>query len=331
LENLPDIYFKSDYGKLNEHIENGIAKVFELNSEYGSIRHQFIVREIPIKIANKTYYDLTTPYGYGGPIITESVPDKEDQLINKFENEFSAYCLSNNIVSEFVRFHPVINNADSFKDIYKPTFIRKTLGTNLKNYDDPFQEEFSRSSRKKVRQTLKKGITYEVIENPKDLDDFKKIYYSTMDRNKADEFYYFDEEYFNKSLELFPNNIIVVKANYEGKTVAQGFYFVYGKYIHIHLSGTLTDYIKLSPAYILRYAVTLWGKDRGYELIHHGGGRTNSTEDTLYRFKKRFAQNTEYNFKIGKKIWNHGIYKKLCGNNERKLNTDFFPAYRAPK
>src|SRR5699024_12822376 len=105
--------------------------------------------------------------------------------INKFENEFSAYCLSNNIVSEFVRFHPVINNADSFKDIYKPTFIRKTLGTNLKNYDDPFQEEFSRSSRKKVRQTLKKGITYEVIENPKDLDDFKKIYYSTMDRNKA--------------------------------------------------------------------------------------------------------------------------------------------------
>ena len=107
-----------------------------------------------------------------------------------------------------------------------------------------------------------------------------------MDRNNASEFYYFDKQYFEKCIEYFPNNIIIVKAILNGITIAAGFYFIVNDIIHIHLSGTLDKYLYLSPAYILRYAVTLWGKEKGYKLIHHGGGRTNSEDDGLYKFKK---------------------------------------------
>ncbi len=320
-----DIYFNTNYGKLYEKIENGVCKEFKLECDYGIVRNIFIQREIPI--ASK-YNDIVTPYGYGGPIvIADSINDRK-QLINKYHEKFSQYCRDNNIVSEFVRFHPIINNVEGFDSIYKVENIRKTVGTNLKDYDDPVQSEFSKSCRKNIRRALKQGITYRVIESPNNISEFKKIYYSTMDRNKATDYYYFDDDYFENCLKYFKSNIILVEAIYDDKVIAAGLYFVYNKIIHIHLSGTLSEYLHLSPAYILRYAVTLWGKEKGYELIHHGGGRSNSPEDRLYRFKKQFGKNTEFDFYIGKKIWNMEIYKKLCQNAGVDDSVEFFPAYR---
>lgn len=105
-----------------------------------------------------------------------------------------------------------------------------------------------------------------------------------------------------------------------------GFYFVYNDIIHIHLSGTLSEYLYLSPAYILRYAITNWGKENNYKLIHHGGGRSDSSEDGLYQFKKRFSKNTEFEFYVGKKIWNEEIYNELCKKSGNEI--EFFPGYR---
>lgn len=320
-----DIYFNTNYGKLYEKIENGICKEFKLECDYGIVKNIFIQRKI---LLDTNYNDIVIPYGYGGPIvIADSINDRK-QLINKYHEKFSQYCRDNNIVSEFVRFHPIINNVEGFDSIYKVENIRKTVGTNLKDYDDPVQSEFSKGCRKNIRKALKQGISFRVIEKPDIISNFKKIYYSTMDRNKASDYYYFDDDYFNNCLKYFKNNIILVEAIYDDKVIAAGLYFVYNKIIHIHLSGTLSEYLHLSPAYILRYAVTLWGKEKGYELIHHGGGRSNSPEDGLYRFKKQFGKNTEFDFYIGKKIWNMEIYKKLCQNAGVEDSVEFFPAYR---
>src|SRR5690606_15147682 len=179
-----------------------------------------------------------------------------------------------------------------------------------------------------VRNALNKGVSFQVTEKPEDISEFKKIYYSTMDRNNAKDYYYFDDAYFEKCMELFNDKLLLVEAIYDAKKIAMGLYFIYDKTIHIHLSGTLSEYLYLSPAYVLRYAVTMWGKENNYKLIHHGGGRTNSQEDSLYTFKKQFGKNTEFDFYIGKKIWNNEVYIKLCNDKNIAPNTDYFPAYR---
>lgn len=324
----PDIYFDDNYGKLYEKVENGKAEVFCFQSEFGKVKNQFLIRQIPIKINGKIYYDIVTPYGYGGPIIIDCVNNKKSKLVSQYFKAFSQYCEENNIVSEFIRFHPLINNVNDFKEFYNVSCIRKTLGTNLKDFDNPVKSEFSKSCLKNIRKALNKGVTFEVLENPTEIGEFKQIYYSTMDRNNATDYYYFDDEYFDNILTYFKENTIIVKAIYEGKTIAQGLYFVYGKNIHIHLSGTLSEYLYLSPAYILRYAITLWGKDNGYEIIHHGGGRSNSMEDGLFKFKKGFAKNTEFDFYIGTMVWNDKIYSELCNIVQVNEKTDFFPRYR---
>src|SRR5699024_7529943 len=199
------------------------------------------------------------------------------------------------------------NNEEDFRELYEVQTIRRTAGTNLGDFKDPFMDEFSKSCRKNIRKSLRSGVTYKVTEKPSEIKDFLRIYYSTMDRKSAQDYYYFDEAYFNQCLEYFQDNILIVEAIYENQTIAMGFYFVYGEFIHTHLSGTLSEYLYLSPAYILRFALAEWGKDNGYKIIHHGGGTSNDPEDSLYKFKKQFGKNTDFEFSIGKKIWNHEI------------------------
>lgn len=171
-------------------------------------------------------------------------------------------------------------------------------------------------------------MNYKITLNPTNLDEFKKYYYSTMERNEAAEYYYFDDEYFNNIIKYYNNNTILVETIYENKTIAAGLYYLYEKMIHIHLSGTLKEYLHLSPAYILRYGVTVWGKENGYELIHYGGGITSSEEDTLYTLKKQLVKNTKFDFYIGKQIWNYEIYKELCKIKNISVDEEYFPAYR---
>lgn len=323
-----DIYFEPNYGKLYEKIENGTSEFFEYKSELGNISHMFIKREIPIKLNNKTYFDIVTPYGYGGPIILDKKEGLEKKLISRFNEEFSKYCRENHIVSEFVRFHPIFNNAKDFSSIYDTTYLRKTVGTKIEPGEDPFQTEFSKSTRKTIRRALKAGVTYKVTKKPSDISNFIDIYYSTMDRNKASDYYYFDRDYFDNCLKYFHDNILLIEVEYDNKIIAMGFYFVFNQIIHAHLSGTLTEYLKLSPAYVIKYATAQWASENGIKLIHYGGGTSNSEDDSLYKFKKKFTKETEFEFYVGKKIWNTEIYDELCRITNVDKSTDFFPAYR---
>ena len=326
---MADLYFHENYGRLYEEMENGSCEIFEFSHSLGTIKHVFIKREIPAEVHGKTYYDIVTPYGYGGPLIVSCVPGGQRELTEKFAEAFREYCRQNDIVSEFIRFHPVLANADNFVDCYQVSYIRNTVGTKLREYDDPVQKEFSKSTRKNIRKALEADVEYRFTLNPQDITEFKAIYHRTMERNNADSYYYFDDAYFDKLLEYFGDTILMVEVLYEGQVIGIGLNYVYGDNIHTHLSGTLEEYHHLSPAYILQYALVVWGKENGYELIHDGGGRTNSLDDKLYMFKKQFGKNTTFKFYVGRKVWNSEVYDQLCEAAGAEKETEYFPAYRS--
>ncbi|EOU1560122.1 peptidoglycan bridge formation glycyltransferase FemA/FemB family protein [Clostridium perfringens] len=320
-----DIYFEENYAKLYEKIENGTTEVFSLECEFGKIKNTFIKRKIDNLIDGKEYYDIVTPYGYGGPCILEVNNSKKEELLIFYKEKFGAYCKENNIVREFIRFNPIFKNANDFKSIYNIERVCKTVGTNLE-IENPYINEFSKSARKSIRRALNSGITYQIIESPDSLEEFKEIYYSTMDRNNASEYYYFDDYYFDNAIKYYKNNIIFIKVIYKEKIIASAFYFVFNGIIHAHLSGTLSEYLYLSPAYIIKYATLEWGVKNNYSLIHYGGGKGNSDDDPLLKFKKKFTNECIFDFYIGKKVWNKCIYDRLIEGIEEK--SGFFPLYR---
>lgn len=310
---MKDIYFAKNYGILYEEIEEGKCEVYEFEHALGTVRHLFIKRKIPVQLNGRSYYDVVTPYGYGGPIITKCDEEDRFQLVREFQTAFQQKCDNEGIVCEFVRFHPVFSNARDFKECYKTVYKRKTTGTNLHDFEDPVKSEFSKSCRRNIRKALAAGVEYKITVNPRDLRGFKEIYHSTMKRNDAASIYYFDDDYFSKCQEYFGEHLILSEAIYEGRVIGMGLSFAYGDIIHTHLSGTLADDHHLSPAYILQYAITLWGKENGKTLIHDGGGRTGDAADSLYLFKKQFGKNTEFDYYVGSKIWNGDIYNQLNG------------------
>ena len=326
---MNDIYFEQEYGRLYEQIDQGTCEVFEFQHPLGNVSHLFIKRLIPVCINEESYYDISTPYGYGGPRIIDCKEGCECQLVQAFHDAFEEYCHKENIVCEFVRFHPLFTNAQDFKSCYDLTFRRYTTGTNLKDYDDPIKSEFSRSKQKSIRKALAAGVEYQVTVNPPDLEEFKRIYYSTMTRKKANSVYYFNDVYFEELLDRLGEHILLVEVFYEGKAIAMGLNMVYDKFIHIHLSGTVEEYHHLSSAFVMRYALVMWGKENRMELIHEGGGLTSEIDDPLYLFKKQFGKNTEFNYYVSYKIWNRKIYELLCKTVGTKKEAGTFPAYRS--
>ena len=327
---MTDIYFDLQYAKLYEQIENGVACQWKYEGSEGEAEHIFIKREIPWSVHGEKYYDLITPYGYGGPRIVRLADGycKQD-LVHAFEKNFAKYCRENRIVSEFVRFYPLCENAADFAEVYNSTLNRHTLGTNLRDYDDPVQAEFSKSCRKSIRNALKQGVSFRITQCPDDLDEFVRIYYMNMERKQADEFYFFEKRYFDDVLSSFKENVLLGEALYDNKTIAAGLFFLSNHVIHVHLSGTDTDFLHLSPAYVLRYGMVLWGKEHNCHLVHHGGGLSPSENDPLFLYKKRFAANTEFPFYLGKRIWDEAVYDELCCFAGADPDADFFPAYRS--
>jgi serine/alanine adding enzyme len=324
-----DIYFTKKYAILNELIEDGAAEFFEVKTSHGHITDSFIKRKIEMKVNDTTYYDIISGYGYGGPIVHEA--SNLDALINDYKTAASEYCQEHNIVSSFVRFHPVFGNQEPFKSVFEVSYLRDTVGTTLNKYEDTFQSEFSSTARNKVRKRLKnENLSSHINMGFVGIGEFINIYQSTMNRHHADRFYYFKDEYFYRMKELFQKDIMTISIKYGKETIAMGLYLLSGNIIHDHLNGTKVPYLKYSPAYLLKYAALRWGEKNGYKLIHYGGGVTNDCGDSVLGFKKRFSRHTTFQYYTGKKIWNNAIYQKLLAQVGTHVDeeSDFFPAYR---
>ncbi|WP_142825915.1 GNAT family N-acetyltransferase [Planococcus soli] len=325
---MKDIYFEKDYGRLYEKIENGECEEFIFRHELGVVQHLFIKRNIPIELEGEVFYDLVTPYGYGGPRIVSGRDENRAALAAAFEQAFREHCLEEGIVAESVRFHPIIKNHLDFGSCYELSFKRNTIQTRLAGIDDPILTEYSASCRRDIRHGLKAGVEYRVIDHPENLKDFKELYTSTLQRNDADSVYYFDDEYFQNCIDWLGDYLVVVEVKYEDKIIGMSLNFVCGDSIHVHLTGTRQEFHQLAPAYILQYALVLWGKEQGKQLIHHGGGRTGEANDKLYLFKKKFGRNEEFEYFIGQKIWNQTVYERLCERVDAPADARRFPAYR---
>lgn len=321
-----DIYFEEQYAKLYEN-ENEKVEIFEYKNELGRGRNIFLKRKIISQNLKEQYFDIITPYGYGGPVFEVNDEDRE-KFIEEYFIEFSKYCEKNNIVSEFIRFHPLLENYKYLEKNYEISYISDTIFIDMKN-EEEIMKNMSSKSRNKVRKAIKKGLIFEEDSSLKEIEEFKKIYYETMKKNNANESYYFNDDYFKNILKL-GRNIKLFNVKKEGRVLSSSIVLFGEKYLHYHLTAnTLEGYEDAANNFLL-YNLALWGNKNGYEKLHLGGGY-GGNESPLFSFKKSMNENGVIPFYVGKKIWNEEVYRILV--EERKLtfeeeNTNYFPLYR---
>ena len=154
-----------------------------------------------------------------------------------------------------------------------------------------------------------------------------------MDKDDAEEYYYFGPEFYQSVLEDLPQNAQVFWAEKEGQVIAASIMLATNGRMNYHLSGSLREFGSLAPSNLLLYQAALWGCANGYMTLYLGGG-VGSGEDNLYKFKAAFNKNSDYQFSIGKEIFDQKKYDELVtlrAKQDPDFNPEskFFPLYRS--
>ena len=276
-----DIYWMSGYVKAFQL--HGDGEPLLLHFDDGHTRGINVVMKRDVakdshffgRIPQQTYFDIATPYGYGGWIIE----GEGEALFAAYEK----WCVDNGIISEFVRFHPVVDNAHSASCFYEVIPLGQTVAMDLTS-PEIIWNNLSSKNRNMIRKAQKNGIR---IYNGRSVElyrVFREIYNGTMQKDNAVDYYYFGEEFYDSLLHDLPHNAQIFYAVYEDKIIAASIMLAENGFLNYHLSGSLREYAHLAPSNLLLYEAALWGCANGCKALHLGGG-VGSGEDSLFKFK----------------------------------------------
>lgn len=267
------------------------------------------------------YYDVTTPYGYGGWLI-------EGDNIDELFVEYNQWCKQNCIVDEFVRLHPMLENQVGCEKSYEVVPLGETVAIDLISPEDIWIN-FSGKNRNHIRKAIKSGVKIYSGRFPEAYKTFESIYNGTMEKDNADSYYYFEDGFYDSVLNDLAENAQVFWAELGSKVIAASIMLSTNGYMNYHLSGSLQEYSSLAASNLLLYEASLWGCANGCRTLYLGGG-VGSEEDSLLKFKKSFYKGDTHRFYIGKKIFDNDTYDKLCEIRGIDSESDgFFPRYRA--
>ena len=320
-----DVYYLSGYVKAF-HI-HGDGEPFLLYYEENGLRAIYVYMRRETVLGG--VYDSVTPYGYGG-VLFEG--DTSEGNRKAFWKAYVEKMKAEGIVDNFVRYHPVLANAVNLKFTDTVIDLGKTIAFDLSSPDLIWENIISKN-RNMIRKAEKNGI---VIHHGKDLElfkDFRRIYNATMDKDNAEEYYYFGEQFYESIHNDLYDNYEMFYAVLNGEIIAMSIMLFGNKQMHYHLSGSMIEYRNLAPSNLLLYKAALWGYEQGCKTFHLGGG-VGSGEDNLYKFKAAFNKNSDYQFSIGKEIFDQEKYdelvaKRAAQDSEFDKDSKFFPLYRA--
>lgn len=323
-----DVYYLSGYVKAFQI--HGDGEPFLFYYEDSNIRgiHVVMLRDIERdkhftgKIEKNRYFDFSTPYGYGG-WLTEGT-DITD--ITGLSEIYTEWCKKNGIISEFVRFHPVLKNHALNGSMYEVIPLGETVTMDLSS-PEIIWANITSKNRNMIRKAKKNGVKIYNGRYPDIYKKFKEVYDRTMEKDHAENYYYFGDAFYKSILDDLPWNAQIFYAEWEGNIIAAAIMLMANGRINYHLSGSVKRYGNLASSNLLLYEAALWGCMNGYKTLYLGGG-VGSGEDSLFRFKRAFYRGKElYRFYIGKKIYNMEKYNELISMRE-PTESRYFPQYR---
>jgi hypothetical protein len=330
-----DIFFEYDF--LDLHSSEGEKPVMVyMENEAGKIAYPFLLRDISFhdglkdKLDKDKYYDISTHYGYGGHLVEVKDDASRKKIIKLFYERLAQFCRRNNVVSEFVKFSPLLNNHEGFENEVELLPYKKMMVSNLQDYGDPLYSEVSASTRKFANKCRQMGIRSEIVVAPKSFEKQLAVYYNSMDRKGASDYYYYSKGYFEKMMSKLPENLMIINLIFEDRIIGFGLYFLYDKFIYAFVAGVEEEYTKLYTSYLLSVDAINWGYKNGYSHYFLGGGLSTSEDDSLYLFKRHFTRHSGLELFLGHRIWNKEAYDYLVSLKAAEIEegSKFFPLYR---
>ncbi|WP_405571314.1 peptidoglycan bridge formation glycyltransferase FemA/FemB family protein [Winogradskyella sp. Asnod2-B02-A] len=312
-----DFYHTYDYHNISKNEdETPILLTYTKADEI--IALPMLLRSIP----NTEYFDLTSVYGYAGPL---SNFDTETYNFDDFKAAFNTYLEAKSIVSVFSRLHPYIQQDKILENLGDTISLGDVVNIDVSLPIEQSRMAYGKSNKNQINK-LRKQCEVIKVETKEEILEFVDIYYENMKRLDAKESYFFSKEYFLNFMEIsdFDTDILLVRHLESNEFVAGSMFVKTKNIVQYHLSGTRTEHLRLKPSKLFLDEMRLRATEQGYKVFNLGGG-LGSEHDSLFEFKASFSKDFR-TFKVWKYIVNQNVYDTL---SQSKDETGFFPKYRS--
>lgn len=324
-----DVFYLNEYvtAFMNEQEMNGtpVLLLYENNDEraINVVFKRDIAKDdkLSSKLEEGKYFDLISPYGYGG--FMGNLKD-----YSALNSEYNTYCIEQGYICEFVRFE-LFTDYHEYYDGEVETRTHNVVRSLEMPLDDMWMD-FKPKVRKNVKKANGFGLQIIIENTDEHLQDFLDIYYSTMDRSNAENEYYFSKEFY-QTINSMSDNIMYFHVVYEGKVISTELVIYGAENCYSYLGGTNREYFDLRPNDFLKYEIIKWAKEKGLKNFVLGGGY--GADDGIFKYKTCLAPRGVVDFFIGRKVFNRKIYDQLVElraiDNPDCLESKYFPKYRA--
>lgn len=307
---IADIYYTAQYFLSAIKLDPGEPLLFYYVDEDGEIAYPFIKRAINDE--DTTHFDITTPFGYGGPLL--NIKGDSSRLIANFRKTFVEFCSKEKIIAEFVRFHPLNDNASFFEDHLKLYPMYETFTIDLKAR--PANET---KSHKTQSTDSSEQITIKKLGTVRHMFEFLVLYYSAARRREeADSYYFFTNDYFEALISSLGPNLHLFGAYKEDKLVSACYVLTMGDEIFHHLEGCVSSREESTIWKSLLLKIAEWGQDNYFSSFHLGGN-FQGTNDYSRKVKQEISNTKPSAFYIGQHVYDIPAYNKLVCATETDL------------
>jgi lipid II:glycine glycyltransferase (peptidoglycan interpeptide bridge formation enzyme) len=328
-----DVYQTPEYLEVSSIYEGGSPMAFWAEDKNCTLLVPLLLKELPATLhAPVSWRDAVSPYGYPSLLISPETSMSELILLL---DEFISAARELAIVSVFIRLHPLFEVPHVALEKYG-RLVRhgQTVYIDLSRPLDELRKKTRSNHRRGIKKLQQQGFQV-AIDDWQLLHEFANIYRSTMQRVEAEEFYFFDDDYFNMLKRKLSGHLhLCTILSPQGNLSAGCLFTTCGEIIQYHLGGTSREFLKEAPSKLMFDAIRTWGKNAGYRFFHLGGG-LGAGEDSLFHFKAGFSDNRKdfYTYRI---IADQNKYQD-CVSRWREAHEpggnshdDFFPEYRKP-
>jgi GNAT acetyltransferase-like protein len=347
-----DFYHTAEYHLFSQTCGEGEAFLAVYGDRAKFVAWPYLLRQVSdsVGLEGSTFTDVTSVYGYPGPIVCNAVDD--GVFLTLAWEAFVDLWRQQRVVTVFTRFHPVLANHQWLSRFCPPrpmtsgenpdlpeaglVLSGQTVSIDLTLSDSENLRQYQKVLRQEIARSRRLGLVTATDDNWTNFEDFLTLYQCTMSRNHAASQYFFSADYFQRLRKaLWPHvHLIVTKLN--DQVAAAGIFVEYGGIVQAHLAGSSEELKALSPLKVLLDDVRRWAQQRGNQVFHMGGGRA-GRDDSLWTFKAKFSPRW-HPFYLGRWILERDAYVSLC--EQRRVyaqeaglvwhGEDFFPQYRTP-
>jgi len=319
--NKYDFYHLAEYHQLEN---SGQSLLLFFNSKKTSFALPVILRTVE----GTEYNDLTSVYGYAGPLSNHEDPDK--QAVVDLQKRLVRFFDENRIVSVFTRLHPLLYNQEVIlSGLGEIVSCNRTVGIDLSLPEHEQRRQYAHSMKNQINRLKRRNVRIREASTKEEIDLFIEIYRENMKRVKASEMYFFQNEYFYRFLEELPSSLFL--AYYEDEAISGSLFTSCNGIVQPHLSATRDNYLRWSPLKLVWDCIRINAVEKTQRWMHLGGG-VGGMDDNLFQFKAQFSD-LRFFFKTWQYVHNKDAYARLV--SEKCPNpipqSSFFPLYRMTK